>query len=140
MKDQGFLDLTILVNTVPISGFVDSENAVQMRRLTPPFSHQTTLEGEMIVTRNPVRTGEIILTLYHTSDSNRFLSGLVLAQEAGTLVPCNVLIKDAKGGDLGGGTQGYIEVPAEMVRGTQASPQEWRIVVERLNLLHRSEI
>jgi len=107
-----------------------------LARLNDSAAHSVGTDGEMTISISADRSGTVTFRLMQTSDSNKFLSALITAQENGAFVPIFVQFKDTKGLDLGSGTQGYITRPADMTRGTNAQPQEWNIVVERLDLLH----
>lgn len=140
MKDYSFLNTILLINGVEISGFDEGDDVIQLERLGDSASHVIGTDGEMSVALSADRSGEVVFRLAQTSDSNQYLSGLTAAQENGAFVPIFVQFKDTRGGDLGSGTQGYISRPATMTRGTGINSQEWRIVVERLDLLHRAPV
>lgn len=136
MKEYSFLDTLLLVNGVEMSGFDEGDDVIALDRLNDSAAHKIGTDGEMTVSISADRSGTIMFKLMQTSSSNSYLSGLVSAQENGAFVPIFVQFKDTRGGDLGSGTQGYINKPASMSRGTNANSQEWTITVERLDLLH----
>ncbi len=136
MREYSFLDTLLLVNGVEISGFDEGDDVITLDRINDSASHKIGADGEMSVAISADRSGEITFRLMQTSDSNTYLSGLITAQENGIFVPTFTQFKDTRGGDLGSGTQGYIPKPATMTRGTNPNNQEWRIVVERLDLLY----
>lgn len=136
MKDYSFLNTILLVNGVEISGYDEGDDTIQLARLNDSGSHKIGTDGEMTVSISADRSGEVIFRLMQTSTDNALMSGLVTSQENGIFVPVFVQFKDVRGNDLGSGTQGYIPRPADMVRGANANAQEWRIVVERLDLIH----
>jgi len=136
MKDYSFLNTILLVNGLEISGFDEGDDVISLARLNDSAAHSVGTDGEMTISISADRSGTITFRIMQTSDSNKFLSAFITAQENGAFVPIFVQFKDTKGLDLGSGTQGYITRPANMTRGTKAQPQEWNIVVERLDLLH----
>ncbi len=136
MEKFSFLDTTLLVNGVPLSGFAEGDTTIELRRLNDSASHVVGNDGTMVVSLSADRSGEVVFRLMQTSSSNLALSGLVSIQEAGVFTPVYVLFRDVYGGDLGIGSNGYIPKPADMSRGEKANPQEWRIVVESLRMLH----
>lgn len=136
MKTFSFLDTVVLVNGVEITGWAEGDDVIALERLGDSASHVIGADGEMTVSLSADRPGECTFSLMQTSESNAFLSGLINAQENGAFVPVFVQFKDTRGGDIGSGTQGYIPKPAGMSRGNSVQPQEWKIVVERLDLLH----
>lgn len=136
MKEYSFLDTLLLVNGVEINGFDEGDDTISLERINDSANHKIGTDGEMTVSISADRSGTVTFRLMQTSDSNRYLSGLINAQENGAFVPIFVQFKDTRGNDFGSGTQGYIRRPANMVRGTNAGSQEWVIVVERLDMLH----
>lgn len=136
MKEYSFLDTLLLVNGVEISGFDEGDDVINLERLNDSAAHKIGTDGEMTVSISADRSGTVTFRLMQSSDSNAYLSGLINAQENGAFVPIFVQFKDTRGNDLGSGTQGYINRPASMTRGTNANGQEWVITVERLDMLH----
>lgn len=136
MKEYSFLDTLLLVNGVEISGFDEGDDVIALERLNDSAAHKIGTDGEMTVSISADRSGTVTFRLMQSSDSNAYLSGLINAQENGAFVPIFVQFKDTRGNDLGSGTQGYINRPASMTRGTNANAQEWMVTVERLDLLH----
>ena len=63
------------------------------------------------------------------------VTNAIAAQENGAFLPVFVQFKDTRGNDLASGTQGYINRPANMTRGTLVNGQEWSVIVERLDML-----
>ncbi len=136
MKEYSFLDTLLLVNGVEISGFDEGDDVIALERLNDSAAHKIGTDGEMTVSISADRSGTVTFRLMQSSDSNAYLSGLINAQENGAFIPIFVQFKDTRGNDLGSGTQGYINRPASMTRGTNANSQEWMVTVERLDLLH----
>lgn len=138
MKQYSFSNTILLVNGVEITGYDEGDDVINLARRNPSSLDVVGADGEMTVSISADRSGEVTFRLLQSSDSNTYLSTLVLAAENGSFVPIFVQFKDNTGGDLGSGTQGYITKPADMTRGTNAQGNDWMIVVERLDLLHNS--
>lgn len=136
MKEYSFLDTILLVNGVEISNYDEGDDVIILDRINDSAAHKIGTDGEMTVSLSADRSGTVVFRVMQTSDSNKYLSGLIAGQENGVYVPIFVQFKDVRGGDLGSGTQGYITRPAAMRRGTNANNQPWTIVVERLDMLH----
>lgn len=136
MKEYSFLNTILLVNGVEIGGYDEGDDVITLERLSDSAAHKIGTDGEMTVSISADRSGSVRFRLMQTSSSNRLLSGLISSQENGAFVPVFVQFKDTRGLDLGSGTQGYIPRPAAMVRGTNATAQEWEIITERLDMLH----
>jgi len=140
MKDYSFLNTTLIVNGKEITGYDDGDDVIQMGRLEDSASHEEGVDGEMTVVLSASRTGNFIFRLMQSSDDNAYMSSLISTQENGFFVPVFVQFKDVRGNDIVSGTQGYIPRPADMNRGRGVGGQEWRIVVERLDMLHRGGV
>lgn len=136
MKEYSFLDTLLLVNGVEINGFDEGDDVISLDRLNDSAAHKIGTDGEMTVSISADRSGTCTFRLMQSSDSNTYLSGLITAQENGAFIPIFLQFKDTRGLDIGSGTQGYINRPATMTRGTNANSQEWIITVERLDMLH----
>ena len=136
MKDYSFLNTTLLVNGIEVSGFDEGDDTISMERLGDSAAHKIGTDGEMTVSISADRSGTVTFRLMQVSKSNTLLSGLISAQENGVFVPVFGMFKDSRGKDIGTGTQGYINRPATMTRGEKPNAQEWVITVERLDMLH----
>ena len=136
MQTYSFADITLLVQGVEITGYDEGDDTITLDRLGDSAAHVIGADGEMTVSLSTDRSGSIVFRLLSTSDSNAFMSTLISSQENGAFIPVFVQMKDNRNNDLGSGTQGYIQRPAAMVRGVNVQPQEWTVVVERLDLLH----
>ena len=136
MQTYSFADITLLVQGVEITGYDEGDDIITLDRLNDSAAHTIGGDGEMTVSLSTDRSGSVVFRLLSTSDSNALMSGLISSQENGAFIPVFVQMKDNRNNDLGSGTQGYILRPSAMVRGQNVQPQEWTIVVERLDLLH----
>ena len=136
MKEYSFLDTLVLVNGIEVSGYDEGDDVITLDRLNDSASHKIGTDGEMTVSISADRSGSVTFNLMQTSDTNLYLSSLITGMENGAFVPIFVQFKDTRGGDLGSGTQGYIQKPAAMIRGQNAKAQTWTIIVERLDMLH----
>lgn len=136
MDIYSFLETTLLVSGIEITGYDEGDDVIQLARREESATDLVGADGEMAVALNANRSGTITFRLKQTSSSNAYLSGLVAAMENGAFVPVFAQFKDTRGNDLGSGTSGYLQKPADMNRGSGINNQEWVIVVERLDLLH----
>ena len=136
MKEYSFLNTLFLINGVEMDGYDEGDDVITVERINDSANHKIGTDGEMTLSISADRSGQITFRLMQTSDSNKYLCGLINAQENGAFVPIFAQFKDTKGLDFASGTQGYIKRPASMTRGTNANSQEWIVVVERLDMLH----
>ena len=137
MQTYSFGKTNLLINSVPITGYDEGDDVITMRRINDNSAHILSADGVMTVSFSPDRSGEIIFRVNQASDINGLLSSLVTAQESNVLVPVSIQFTDTNGNDLITATEGYIPRPADVVRGLNSQAQEWRIVVEKLVMLHR---
>ena len=138
MESYSFLDVSLLISGVEITGYAEGDDVIQPARLEDSASHVIGADGKMAIALNANRSGTITFRLLQTSDSNAYLSGLVNTIEAGVFVPVTAQMTDVKTGDLASGTQGYITKPADMPRGSGINTQEWVVVLENLYMLNGS--
>lgn len=137
MQQYSFGKTILLINGVQVTGYDEGDDVITMRRINDNSSHILSADGVMTVSFSPDRSGEIIFRVNQASDINGLLSSLVTAQEQNVLVPITVQFTDLNGNDIVSATEGYIPRPADMTRGLNSQSQEWRIVVEKLVILHR---
>ena len=136
MKVHSFLNTILLVNGVEIGGWAEGDEVFDADRLEDSASHISGADGVMIVSLNSSNAGTMKVRLSQTSDSNVYLSGLILLQENGVFTPLFVQYKDVVTGEIVSGSQGYILKPAQIKRGVKANSQEWTFNMERLDMLH----
>lgn len=137
MQQYSFGKTVLLINGVQITGYDEGDDVITIRRLNDNSTHIISADGVMTVSFSPDRSGEIIFRVNQASDINGLLSSLVTTQEQNVLVPITVQFTDLNGADIMSATEGYIPRPADVIRGLNSQAQEWRIVVEKLVMLHR---
>lgn len=137
MQQYTFDKNILLVNGLQVSGYDEGDDVITVRRLNDNSAHIISADGIMTVSFHPDRSGELIFRLNQASDFNGYMSSLVTAQEQNTLIPITIQMTDLNNDDLLSATTGYIPRPADVIRGLNSQAQEWRIVVEKLVMLHR---
>lgn len=136
MKQYSILNGSFLVNGVDIEGFANGDDVLTVARREDTLSDVIGADGEMTVSVSGDKSGTMVFRLMQSSDSNKYLSGLFVAQESGVFAPIFAQFKDTVTNDFVNLTQGYITRPADMIRGTGVNVQEWTIVGERVDILH----
>lgn len=136
MDAFSFLDTSVFVNGIEITGWGEGDDSITLARLNDSASHIIGNDGLMTVNLSADRSGAVTFNLLQTASSNAYMSGLITLQENDAFIPIFVQFKDSRNHDLGSGTQGYIPKPADITRGGTVQNQEWIIVVERLDLIH----
>jgi len=136
MQNYSFLNTLVLINGVEVSGYDEGDDVIVLARRNNSANDKVGADGEMTVAISADRSGTVTFRLMQGVSTNAYLGGLITAQENGLFVPTFIQFKDLTGGALGSGTQGYIPKPADMTRGVNPNPQEWVVVVERLDLIY----
>lgn len=136
LYNYDFNQTSFLINAVPILAKDAGDDVISFARRTDSASDVMGANGDMMMSNGTDRSGICTFRLLQGSESNAFLSGLLAAQENGIFVPVQIQFADSLTGDLGGGTQGYIQRAPDMVRGVNANSVTWVIVVSNLSLLH----
>lgn len=122
--------------TFEIDGWGEGDDVLQIRRRADLITDKMGADGNMVISLNPNKSGEIILRLTQTSPANKKLLQLAgTAVSATTWVPVMVFWQDSYRQDSGAGSPGYIKGFPEIKRGAEANEQEWTIVVANLQLL-----
>jgi len=137
MDIYSFADVSFFVQGNEITGYDDGDDVITLDRLNDSASHIMGLGGKMTVSLSDDRSGSAVFRLMATSNDNIIMTQLISSQENGLFIPIFAQMKDNRNKDLGSGTQGYILKPAPMTRGRNVQAQEWTIVLERLDLLHK---
>ena len=121
--------------TFEIDGWGEGDDVLTVKRLSDLATHKIGAAGEMVVSLNPDRSGEITIKLQQTSSCNKKLWQLASTTRSATLwVPVFVFWQDSYRQDKAEGSPGYIKALPEMKRGREANEQEWTIVVANLEL------
>ena len=138
MRRFSFQDTIVLVNGVELTGWDEGDDVIAIARNNDSISHKTGASGEMMVSVSADKSGTATFKLQQTSPSNRYLSQLMDAQEAGgsQFVPISFRFQDTYRQDMASGAAGYLKRPSDMTRGAAGNTQEWAVVVERLDMLY----
>jgi hypothetical protein len=143
MKAYSYLNWVVLVSAPPaipphqVGNFADGDDCLMITRRNDAVTDKVGADGKMSIAISADRSGEITLKLQQTSPSNKVLNAIADLQEAGpnTFAPILIQAQDIYRQDMGVGQFGYIKKRPEVTRGAGLNPQEWVIVVERLDLL-----
>lgn len=136
MKNYSFVNTTLHINGVEITGWRETDDLINVAREEDSATHIVSAKGEMIVSLIASRAGGFTFNLDQTSDSNVYLSGLMALQENAAFVPISIQMKDLDGKAIASGTQGYLTKPADMVRGKKTNTATWQINVERADMIN----
>jgi hypothetical protein len=133
MKTYNFKEVQVIVGAVPISGFAEG-GAIRVARNADSWSLTMGADGEGTRARSNDQSGTIELDLMQSSESNAYLSSLVIADEleGASLVP--VLVKDSSGLDLHAAEQSFVLRPADAEYESEAGLRTWTLVTDRLDM------
>jgi hypothetical protein len=119
-----------------IDGWGEGDDVLTVKRSADLATHKMGADGNMVLSLNPDRSGEITIKLQQTSSANKKLLELAsTAISANTWVPVMLLWQDSYRQDSAAGSPGYIKSFPEVKRGREANEQEWTIIVANLQLL-----
>lgn len=134
MRSYGFENMLFLVNNIPLTEFMDGDDAIQAQRRNPAYGDLVGADGNMVVYENADKSGEIVANLQQTSPSNAYLSGLLNAAENSAFVPVQIVVKNVATNELIAGSSGYIVNHPEYSRGAGVNGHSWTFVVEQLDM------
>lgn len=122
--------------TFEIDGWGEGDDVLAIKRSADLATHKIGADGNMVISLNPDRSGEITIKLNQTSACNKKLLQLAsTAISATTWVPVMLFWQDSYRQDQAAGSPGYIKAFPEIKRGREANEQEWTIIVANLQLL-----
>lgn len=130
--DYSFNNVSLYVDGRALSDYADGDDVITVARRNDAASDMMGADGKMAIAVHADKSGTFTFRLKQTSSDAGYLYGLVNAMQSGAYTPVTVQVKDARRNDLAFGTVGYIQKPADMVRGQGVNMQEWVIVVESL--------
>lgn len=126
-------DVVVSVNNFILSGYMSGTH-ITASRAEDSFKFMTGNDRETCRTLSANRSGQIVITLLQTSQSNDFLSALQIADEASGKGQFVTLVKDLYGKTLVGGSECWLTKPADIEFGDDGTGREWTIQVAQLNM------
>lgn len=121
----------LIINGVPMKGFADG-TFISVERSSDAFSTNVGADGEVSRTHSSDKTGKVTLTLQQTSESNDFLSALVILDEETLLGQFALLLKDTNGTTICESPSAWIDKVANTEFGAEISDREWIISCSEL--------
>lgn len=137
MRAYSWQNVHVLVEGVEITGWADGDDALTLGRREDLASDKVGVDGGMVVSLSANRSGRMVMKLFQTSASNKYLNSLANLQQGGpnTFVPLALAFQDSYRQDAITGLVGYFKSLPEVKRGATANVQEWEVVVERMDIL-----
>lgn len=124
-------EVAVIINGQTLSGFADG-TFVTVERDEDSWSLSIGTDGEGARAKSNNKSGTITVTLQQTSDSNKILSDLALADELTSTGTFPVLIKDASGYSIHSAEIAWIQKPATAEYAREAGNREWVIRTHEL--------
>lgn len=122
--------------TFEVDGWGEGDDVLTIKRAADLATHKIGADGNMVISLNPDKSGEVTIKLQQTSACNKKLLALAAtSRSATTWVPVMLFWQDSYRQDSAAGSPGYIKSYPEIKRGREANEQEWTIIVANLELL-----
>lgn len=136
MDGYSFDQVIPIFGAVPLSGFAEGDDAIQVGRRVDTFALVVGADGRGVGIRNADQSGEIVFKLLQTSPSSLYLSGLLQAQEAGLFLPIPFLLMDIGNQiQLAAAPECIIQKYADQQYGQGHNVREWTVLAEQLELI-----
>ncbi len=137
MKNYSFKQVIVLVGGIPISGFGEGDDVVQIARRTETFDIRVGVDGLGVAQQSADESGTFTLRLLAQADSNTFLGVQFGLMAAGILPSIPVLVKGAGllAVQFGAALECVIQQPAPNPLGAAAPEREWVIIAEKLVMI-----
>jgi hypothetical protein len=137
MQQYSFLNYVTTINGVPVTGWAEGDDVIQVSRREDAFADNVGADGKMIMYQTANRSGEITFKLQQQGEGNILLNALYAQQEAlrGQNAPVTITLTNiADPLDSVLGANCYVTKPADITRGTGVNSQEWTLIAETLVL------
>lgn len=126
-------DVNVSFFGIAITGFAP-DSFIRCRRNSDILMETVGSQGELSLTHNADKTGEVEIELMQTSESNLLLSALMLGLEySGNVIPVGeVIIQDPSGSALVLVSNAYIKKMPEVELGAEQTSRVWTFGCENL--------
>lgn len=108
MKTYDPKQVQIIVGGIPLSGFADG-SFVTVARAEDAWTMTVGADGEGTRSKSNNKSGTITVVLMQSSQSNQYLSNLVLADEINNAGLVPTMVKDGSGSSLYMAEQSYVK-------------------------------
>lgn len=126
-------EVNVSFNGIAITGFAP-DSFIRIRRNSDVLYETVGSQGELSLTKNADKTGEIEIELLQTAESNIELSALLFGTEfGGGLIPVGeIVIEDPSGSNLTVAHNAYIKMTPEIDLGNEQNSRTWTFGCEEL--------
>jgi hypothetical protein len=125
--------VSIAIAGIPITGF-SPDSIIALSRNTDIVEEEVGAQGDLSLTQNADRTGEITISLMQTSPSNALLSLGAQSQENvyDNVLPFSITVLDPSGSVLAYASNCYYKSFPDVEVGASQSAREWMFGCETL--------
>ena len=126
-------DVNVSFNGIALTGFAP-DSFIRIRRNSEVVMETVGAQGELSLTKNADKTGEVEVELMQTSESNIALSALLFTTEfVSDLIPVGeIVITDPSGSNLTLAHNAYIKAAPEIDLGNDQNTRVWKFGCEQL--------
>lgn len=117
-------DVNVIVDGKFLTGFADG-TFVNCEKEEDSYNTYVGAQGEVVRSKNAHPVGTITVTLEHTSPSNDVLNRLA---NSGRVFPARMVDRGSRQVTIGG-SECWIQKPADEDRGDETTEVEWTIIV-----------
>ncbi len=133
MDNYSFDEAIVLVAGIPITGFDEGDDVIQIDRNEDTFDVKVGADGDDVAAKNANKSGTFVLRLLATSPSNAFLSAQFNLMEANFLPFVPVIVTDSRTKiPLGTTLAAVIARPAPVSKGVAVPTREWTLKAGKL--------
>jgi hypothetical protein len=129
MKFYDFRKTITMFNGILMTDFAEGDDAFKASRIKPSAEMVIGCGGAACVSLSADKSCEVVVKFQQTSPTNAALNKLAALQDhMETFIPVAITQADTYRQDGFGTLLGFIEKPADMVRGAKANNTEWKFI------------
>lgn len=134
MNFHAFGNLLPMLNGIPLTGFAEGDDVINVKRNADTFGHKVGADGRMTAYRNSDESGTVTLKFMQGSEGSKVFDTIFTQLSAKSIpfVPAGFALMNPSTGENVVAAPGYIKRPADWVRGTNVNEEEWEFVCENL--------
>jgi len=129
-----FDEVAVLANGVPLTGFGEGDDVIQIARRNDIFSMVVGAKGSGVPVRSSDRSAEVTLGLLQGHEDNAILAAMLAVDERGTFTGVNLLITILASGETVSG-RGVITKPADRNMGANLNRYDWVFILENAEFI-----
>ena len=134
MNFHAFGKLLPMLNGIPLTGFAEGDDVINIKRNSDTFGHKVGADGKMTTYRSSDKSGTVTMKFMQGSEASKVFDTIFSIQASVTapFVPAVFTLLNTTTGESVVAVPGYIKRPADWVRGTNVNEEEWEFVCEDL--------